>query len=446
MGERNQPQRRAERRSARRKAQWTRVLPWLAAALLAVAGLMLLPGAFQPGDLPAATFVPVASPDASETDAGAAVSSRMEDGAPPPDALNASPAPEDGAPLDASARPVGTQAPGDGLATAQPDAAPAPAGSPAAEPVRLTISAAGDCTLGGDASRRTYAAFASAFKKNGADYFLKNVREIFSKDDLTVVNLEGPLTTGKRFRVKEFAFKGDPAYVKILTEGSVEAANLANNHAKDYYGAGLTDTADALLGAGVARFGWGNSAVLTIKGVKVGLCGFGVWYVSAKEMQRQIKALKAKCDLVIASIHGGDEGQGRALKVQKSYDRAAVRAGASLVLGHHPHVVGGIEKYQGATIVYSLGNFCFGGNLNPDDKDTFIFQQTFEIAADGPVAAGELVIPCSISGSQSKNDYQPTPLTGLGAQHVLDRIEKLSKDFDQPVDLTASRERLKEAG
>jgi poly-gamma-glutamate synthesis protein (capsule biosynthesis protein) len=160
-------------------------------------------------------------------------------------------------------------------------------------------------------------------------------------------------------------------------------------------------------------------------------------------MQKEIQDLKKQCDVVIASIHGGEEGEGLALKVQRSYGRAAVQAGASLVLGHHPHVVGGIEKYQGATIVYSLGNFCFGGNLNPDDKDTFIFQQTFTIGADGPEASSELVIPCSISGSRSKNDYQPAPLTGDGAQRVLTRIEKLSKGFNHPIDLTASRERLK---
>jgi len=412
MSQPDQAPSRAARREACRKGRWTRILPWLAAAILAAAGLILLPGALRPPeDLPAATFAPVVAQTALDA---------------------ASAAPDTG--------PVSTTAALD-AATSAP-AAPSPAPSPAAEPVTLTISAAGDCTLGGDASLRSYAAFARAYKNNGPDYFLKNVRDIFASDDLTIVNLEGPLTDEKRFREKEFAFKGDPEYVKILTEGSVEAANLANNHAKDYYGAGLMDTASALKAAGVARFGWGNTEILTIKGVKVGLCGFGVWYVSVKEMQKQIEELKGQCDLVVASIHGGEEGEGRALKVQRSYDRAAVRAGASLVLGHHPHVVGGIEKYQGATIVYSLGNFCFGGNLNPDDKDTFIFQQTFIIGADGPAASSELVIPCSISGSKSKNDYQPVPLTDDGAQRVLNRIEKLSRGFDHPIDLTASRARL----
>jgi len=310
--------------------------------------------------------------------------------------------------------------------------------------VRFTISAAGDCTLGGDTRSRTYSAFASAFKKGGAGYFFKNVREIFEADDLTIVNLEGPLTTAKRFKDKQFAFKGDPKYVKILTEGSVEAANLANNHAKDYYDKGLSDTAAALRKVGVAPFGWGKTAILDVKGVKVGLCGFGVWYASKSQVKKQIKALKSECDLVIASFHWGEEGEGRALKEQKEYGRAAVDAGAGLVLGHHPHVVGGIEVYKGATIAYSLGNFAFGGNLNPKDKDTFILQATFEVGPEGVQPVETVVIPCSISGSKKKNNYQPVPLKGDAAMRVLNRIRKLSKEFSNPVDLAASRARLDE--
>jgi poly-gamma-glutamate synthesis protein (capsule biosynthesis protein) len=416
----NQTEPPPERRAGRRKklrAKKDRVLLWLAVGLAAAAGLVLLTGALKPGaDLATMANAPAASEAAATLVPAVSPTGLATLGAPEP-----------------SPSPAATS-----LET--PDATPAP--SPVPAPVRLTVSAAGDCTLGGDKSQRTYAAFAKAYKAGGPEYFLKNVRDIFQNDDLTVVNLEGPLTLATKYREKEFAFRGDPDYVKILTEGGVEAANLANNHAKDYYEKGLSDTAKVLKDAGVARFGWGNDEILTIQGVKVGLCGFGVWYTSVKGMQKEIAGLKKQCDVVIASIHGGEEGEGRALKVQKSYDRAAVQAGASLVLGHHPHVIGGIEKYQGATIVYSLGNFCFGGNLNPDDKDTFIFQQTFEVSPEGVKTSGELIIPCSISGSKSKNDYQPAPLTGDAAKRVLDRIEKLSKDFDTPIDLTASRERL----
>lgn len=474
-------EKRAARRAAKRRARAVRIRVGLAAAVLVVVGSFLMLGALRDRVEPvnAAAGMPVsasgqetATNEPERTPPGSAAyavitavdpetdaDDNYSDAYAAPDADDAvSGADEDGASgaEDAAAGSGAAASDVDGAsydmddteASEAPEAGAAqdaPSPSSAGGTVRFTISAAGDCTFGGDTRSRTYSAFASAFKKGGAGYFLKNVREIFEADDLTIVNLEGPLTTAKRAKDKEFAFKGDPKYAKILTEGSVEAANLANNHAKDYYGKGLTDTASALRKVGVAPFGWGKTAILDIKGVKVGLCGFGVWYVSKSQMQKQIKSLKKECDLVIASFHWGEEGEGRALKVQKEYGRAAVNAGAGLVLGHHPHVVGGIEVYNGATIAYSLGNFSFGGNLNPADKDTFILQQTFEVGPEGVKPVETVVIPCSISGSKKKNDYQPVPLNGDAAKRVLDRIQKLSREFSTPVDLSTSRARLADA-
>ena len=92
----------------------------------------------------------------------------------------------------------------------------------------------------------------------------------------------------------------------------------------------------------------------------------------------------------------------RPTDTQVRYGRALIDAGADLVLGSHPHVVGGLEQYKGKYIVYSLGNFCFGGNSNPDDKDTIIFQQTFNVTGAGEVTDGGInIIPCSISSVPS---------------------------------------------
>lgn len=101
--------------------------------------------------------------------------------------------------------------------------------------------------------------------------------------------------------------------------------------------------------------------------------------------------------------------------------------GADLVLGHHPHVIQGIEDYKGKKIVYSLGNFCFGGNKNPSDKDTFIFQQTFKFQ-NGKLIDNKSykIIPASISSVRERNNYQPTLLKGKDAQRVIDRIKKYS--------------------
>ena len=92
-------------------------------------------------------------------------------------------------------------------------------------------------------------------------------------------------------------------------------------------------------------------------------------------------------------------------------------------VGHHPHVLQGIETYKGVDICYSLGNFCFGGNSNPSDKDTMIFQQTFTFEDNVRIEDNQTnIIPCSVSAHSSYNDYRPTPTTGEEAQRILDKI------------------------
>ncbi|MGG0288884.1 CapA family protein, partial [Peribacillus butanolivorans] len=110
-----------------------------------------------------------------------------------------------------------------------------------------------------------------------------------------------------------------------------------------------------------------------------------------------------------------------------SLARYTVDNGADLILGHHPHVVQGIEEYNGKFIVYSLGNFMFGGNKNPSDKDTFVFQQTFHLKNGQLSNKKEIkVIPFRISSVTSRNNYQPTPLEGSEAERVKNKIVHLS--------------------
>jgi poly-gamma-glutamate synthesis protein (capsule biosynthesis protein) len=99
-------------------------------------------------------------------------------------------------------------------------------------------------------------------------------------------------------------------------------------------------------------------------------------------------------------------------------------------VGHHPHVLQGIEEYNGVNIVYSLGNFCFGGNKNPSDKDTMIYQQTFTFV-DGQLVDDiqDNIIPCSLSSTSSYNDYRPTPATGDEAERILNKIQTRSDEI-----------------
>lgn len=295
----------------------------------------------------------------------------------------------------------------------------------------ITVSAAGDCTLGSDVNFEPSTSFVTKFNEvNDPGYFLGNVRDIFASDDLTIVNLEGTLSNQGERADKQFAFRGDPAYTEILTSGSVEAVNLANNHSKDYGEQSYEDTIFHVESAGITSFGYERTALKEIKGVKVGLVGTYVLkdgIESKQGMLDNIQSLQEQgAQLIIASFHWGSEKEYTPDPVQKELAHAAIDAGAHLVLGHHPHVLQGVETYKDRYICYSLGNFCFGGNKNPSDKDTMIFRQTFTVTGDDVAAdAVTEIIPCSISSVSSMNNYQPTPAKDSEKERIQQKISSL---------------------
>lgn len=301
----------------------------------------------------------------------------------------------------------------------------------AAGPVSITVSAAGDCTLGTDEFFDQSTSLNAVYASNGPSYFFQNVKPIFEEDDLTIVNMEGTLTEESVRQDKTYAFKGPAEYTQILTDGSVEAANLANNHSHDYGDQSYTDTIAALDAAGITNFGYDRTAVMDVQGVKVGLVGtyeLADGMGCEEEMIANIKAVEEQgAQIVIVSFHWGIEKANYPTENQVNLAHSAIDNGADLVLGHHPHVLEGIEVYNGKNIVYSLGNFCFGGNSNPSDKDTMIFQQTFTVE-NGELKEDNVtnVIPCSVSSVSGYNNYQPTPLEGDEAERVNQRIQEYS--------------------
>lgn len=300
------------------------------------------------------------------------------------------------------------------------------------EPVSLTLSLVGDCTLGTDETFDYSTSLNAYYESQGADYFFQNVRSIFGSDDLTIANFEGTLTTLDTREDKLFAFKADPEYTQILSGSSVEAVNMANNHSHDYGDQSYTDTLSALDAAGIVHFGYDETAVMEVKGVKVGLVGI---YELNDHMERaqQLKDNIAKvknegAQLVIAVFHWGNEKETVPDENQRQLGHIAIDEGADLVVGHHPHVLQGIEVYNGKNIVYSLGNFCFGGNAYPSDMDTIIFQQTFTVTTEGVQEDNVTnIIPCSISSASDYNNYQPTPAEGEEASRILAKVGELSQ-------------------
>lgn len=303
------------------------------------------------------------------------------------------------------------------------------------EKLKITISAVGDVTLGNYLTQDYAWSFDETYvKQQNPAYFLENVAEIFAGDDMTIVNLEGPLTTSEEYREGTYVIKGAPEYVNILTEGYVEMAGMANNHRLDYKAQGTKDTVNALTDAGIVYAYDENIGIFETQGIRIGCVAVNeiAWGEGVERfLQEGIEQLQQEeADIIIASCHWGIERENYPEDYQKELGRKCIDWGADLVLGHHPHVLQGIEKYQGKYIVYSMGNFCFGANRNPADKDTVIFQQTFTFADGSKTDEITMkIIPCSISSVNNRNDYKPTPLEGEEAERVIKRMNEYSRDF-----------------
>ena len=302
---------------------------------------------------------------------------------------------------------------------------------PEMTPVSLTLSVVGDCTLGTDENFDYDTSLNAYYENYGADYFLANVKSIFSADDLTIANFEGTLTESTEREDKQFAFKAPASYANILTAGSVEAVNTANNHSHDYGEESFNDTLKALDAANIIHFGYDETAVTEVKGVKVGLVGIYELndHLGRKEQLKQniAKVKQDGAQLIVVIFHWGNEKEEVPDDNQRTLGHLAIDEGADLVCGHHPHVLQGIEEYKGKNIVYSLGNFCFGGNAYPSDMDTMIFQQTFTIDQNGVKDDNVTnIIPCSISSDSDYNNYQPTPAEGEEATRIMQKIQERS--------------------
>ena len=304
------------------------------------------------------------------------------------------------------------------------------------EPAEILLSFTGDCILGTDEYFAWDTGLPAYYDLYGPEYFLKNVRSIFEEDDLTIVNMEGTLTKETTRVNKQFAFKGDLDYVKILSSSSVEAANVANNHSHDYGEKSFQDTVQTLEENGIKSFGYDDVAVLEVKGIRVGM--FGIYELDdhlkrIPQVKQDIAKLKDQnVDIIVAVFHWSNELVTVPDENQVTLAHLAIDEGADVVVGHHPHVVQGIDEYKGKIIAYSLGNFCFGGNTHPTEMDTFIFQQKFILDGKRNITNSEYkVIPCRVSSETTYNNYQPTPLVGEEAKETMDKIEERSQQINK---------------
>lgn len=329
-------------------------------------------------------------------------------------------APEDSLPMPDPEQPVSVQPEEPVLLPEQPD-------------TRFLLSFAGDCTLGADYTTWGNSGTFPAVVGTNYAYPFSGVQELFGTDDFTFVNLECALTDYNVPAEKEYRFRGLPAYAEILKLGSVEAVTLANNHSLDYGQTGLKDTRKALETWSIAAGGDKETFLYTTeRGLRIGV--YTAYHVSKAGIREAVSALQEQgAQVIITAFHMGTEGSYTPTAWQQEICRYAAECGAHIVYNSHPHVLQPMEQWGDSLILYSMGNFSFGGNRNPSDKDTAVIQVAVELEEDGTARLdGTIIHPCSISSQSNRNDYRPT-LYQPGSSQA-ERVEsKLNGTYRPPV-------------
>ncbi len=294
------------------------------------------------------------------------------------------------------------------------------------EDILLTFG--GDAVLGG---RETYWAnpesLMAYLEKNGLNYPFSGLRSLFEQDDITCVNLECVLksTRDGENTEKTWRFRGLPEYAAMLPASSVELVNTANNHTVDYGPEGMRSTLEALLGKAEAC-GNETCAVFSIKGQKIGFggCRETTYLQDPDVIRRDIGRMKNEgCGIVVYQCHWGKEYSEHHNLLQEAMARACVRAGADLVIGHHPHVVQGIDVIDGVPVLYSLGNLMFGGTIRLETYDGLLARICIR-PDNGDIVLRLIPILTSGEAENGINDYCPLPAREEDRIRILRKIQQ----------------------
>lgn len=319
-----------------------------------------------------------------------------------------------------------------------------------AEEQIITITCTGDTTLGSNKRVQTKfyeASYQYYIEQNGYAWPFAGIKQLTENDDITLVNLEGVLHMPEELSTSRFAFNGPADYAKILTEGSVEIVNLANNHIGDYLQAGYDSTIAALDAEGIKYCGdtdFGRELYWFDfdNDVRIGFIGLLPSYrgKNPAKVEQDFQKLKdAGCDVIVASIHCGVEGQATHSQMTDTYRKLATALGAHIVVGTHPHVPQGLWVEKGVTTLHSLGNFSFGGNTGVDEylySDTGLVAQIHLHFEDGVYTGHHVTLwPVRITGEAlgtgmdggRANNYQPVLVEGEEAQAIMKKIQKDTK-------------------
>lgn len=261
-------------------------------------------------------------------------------------------------------------------------------------PDEITISLTGDIMLSRGVQRY--------LEEYGYDYPYEDVSELFLQDDLTIGNLECPITDNgnNANKAKRFLFKADKDNAAALKRAGFDCLNLANNHTMDYMSSGLHDTMACLDEQGLAYVGASENAALKKPyifekhGIRVGVLAYSalpaegyffnkdkptIQYISTMDFSGMEEDIaEAECDFLIVYFHWGIEYQPYKSDTQELIAKKAIDSGADFVVGAHPHVLQEPELYKDKYIYYSLGNFIFDKQIPPGTDETLILQLTLD--------------------------------------------------------------------
>jgi poly-gamma-glutamate synthesis protein (capsule biosynthesis protein) len=342
----------------------------------------------------------------------------------------------------ATARPITASAGHGAVSAPRSSAATLPA-----EPATITVAAVGDLLFDSAPKRLIWA--------KGPKAPFSTTREYLHTADFTVGNLECPLSKrGRAVAGKTFTFQGDPRATQGLTWAGFDVVGMGNNHARDYGATALSDTFKYLDAAQIAHAGAGKNrtaawkpAIVTRGGARIAYLSFSqigpsnfaatssrsgtAYTMSRSAVDAAIRKAHKQADYVIVSFHWGVERDYTPTARQVADGRSAIRAGADLVLSHHPHVIQGVEFYRKGLIAYSLGNFVFSPGSDAG-RDSMILRLTL-----GPHGVRSVTArPVRITSGR------PNPSKGAEARRILGIIKRTSAGRGTHVHLSATTARL----
>lgn len=280
----------------------------------------------------------------------------------------------------------------------------------------IKMNFVGDCCMATDLQDTSEGTLLWYEQNYPTSYFFDGVRSVFEADDFTVANCENVFSdsdVGPRDKGDEIAywFKAPTRFAKVFSDNSIEAVTINNNHTEDYGDEDFEDTKKALDAAGV-DWGFRDKIIYYEKGgYKIAVVCVSYYdYEEAEGVLPWLQTAVENSDFQIVFFHGGIEHVCYVEDWKVDACHLMIDNGADLVIGSHPHVIQRREKYNGADIVYSLGNFCFGGNTAPEPNKTIIYGYTLKLHKDGDkvelVDRVENMIPCYIYTGEY-NNWQP---------------------------------------